>query len=65
MRAGREAEFLHRGLEEALRLGLQRAVLADLPRGHPAVDARPLAAEPPESDATGEDPAEGSDSDDD
>jgi DNA polymerase III subunit gamma/tau len=39
-------------------------VLARFP-GAKVVEVRKLAAEPPESDATGEDPAEGSDSDDD
>jgi hypothetical protein len=34
------AQVLHGGLEQGQRVGLERADLADLARGHPAVDLR-------------------------
>ena len=34
----RQTKLFHGGIEDALRLGLERAELADLAWGHPAVD---------------------------
>ena len=44
----RQTKLFHGGLEDALRLGLERAELADLAWGHPAVDSRSvgMGAEP-------------------